>query len=65
MKSKQSKAPDSCMQSMNEQRECCDDMYTLPTDFAINMNRPYTKQETAPMNVDATFNAGLVLRQKL
>jgi hypothetical protein len=37
----------------------------LPTDYSLNMNRPYTKQDATPTNVDAAFNAGLVLRQKL
>lgn len=62
---KKTKAPDSSMQSMNEQRECCEVQYTLPTDYSMGMNRPYTKQDVTPTNVDAAFNAGLVLRQKL
>jgi hypothetical protein len=65
MNNKRSPAPDSSMQSMNDQRMCCDEQYTLPPDYAINTNRPYAKQDATPTNVDAAFNAGLVLRQKL
>ena len=69
MKSKRSPATDSSMASMNE--ACCyegvdsDEKYTLPPDYSMNMNRPYAKQDATPINVDAAFNLGLVLRQKL
>ncbi len=65
MNSKRSPATNSSMNSMGEYKECCDEKYTLPPDYAMNMNRPYTKQDATPTNVDAAFNAGLVLRQKL
>ena len=42
-----------------------DEKYTLPPDYSMGMNRPYAKQDATPTNVDAAFNAGLVLRQKL
>jgi hypothetical protein len=64
MSNKRSPAPDSSMNTMGEYK-CCDEKYTLPPDYFLNMNRPYTKQDATPTNVDAAFNAGLVLRQKL
>lgn len=75
MKSKRSPAPDSSMKSMQE--TCCsngaygvetvdsDEKYTHAPDWQMNLNRPTVNQDAAATNVDAAFNAGLVLRQKL
>ena len=69
MNNKRSQAPDSSMASMSNScysgSSDVDEKYTLPPDYAMGMNKPYTKQDVMPMNVDAAFNAGLVLRQKL
>lgn len=47
------------------ERDDQDEKYTHEEDYQMNLNRPRLMKDTQAKNVDAAFDDGLVLRQKL